>query len=31
MRRFGGDRAALGRTFILDGEAYTLAGVLLEG
>jgi putative ABC transport system permease protein len=31
MRRFGGDRAALGRTLILDGEAYTLAGVLLEG
>ena len=28
MRRFGGDRAALGRTLILDGEAYTLAGVL---
>ena len=28
MRRFGGDRAALGGTLILDGEAYTLAGVL---
>ena len=31
MRRFGGDRAALGRTLILDGHAYTLAGVLPRG
>jgi len=28
MRRFGGDRAALGRNLILDGEPFTLAGVL---
>jgi putative ABC transport system permease protein len=28
MRRFGGDRQTLGRTLILDGQPYTLAGVL---
>ena len=28
MRRFGGDRQALGRTLILDGQRYSLAGVL---
>ena len=28
MRRFGGEREALGRTLILDGEPYSLAGVL---
>jgi len=28
MQRFGGDRQALGRTLILDGQPYTLAGVL---
>jgi putative ABC transport system permease protein len=28
MRRFGGDRQALGRTLILDGQPYSLAGVL---
>ena len=26
--RFGGDRSVLGRTLVLDGEAYTVAGVL---
>ena len=30
MRRFGGDRQALGRTLILDGRPYALAGVLPE-
>src|ERR1039457_1250319 len=28
MQRFGGDRQALGRTLILDGQPYALAGVL---
>jgi len=28
MQRFGGDRQALGRTLILDGQPYLLAGVL---
>jgi len=28
MQRFGGDRQALGRTLILDGQPHTLAGVL---
>ena len=28
MQRFGGDRQALGRTLILDGQPYSLAGVL---
>jgi putative ABC transport system permease protein len=26
--RFGGDRSVLGRTLLLDGDAYTIAGVL---
>jgi len=28
MRRFGGERQALGRTLVLDGQPYALAGVL---
>jgi putative ABC transport system permease protein len=31
LRRFGGDRAALGRTLVLDGEPYTVAGILRPG
>src|SRR5207249_9334464 len=26
--RFGGDRSVLGRTLVLDGQAYTVVGVL---
>lgn len=31
MRRFAGDREAIGRTIILDGHPYALAGVLPDG
>jgi putative ABC transport system permease protein len=31
MQRFGGDRQSLGRTLILDGQPYALAGVLPKG
>src|SRR5258708_28402092 len=30
-RSFGADRAAIGKTFMLDGESYTLAGVMPRG
>ncbi len=30
-RRFGGDRGAIGRPLVLDGQPYTLAGVMPQG
>lgn len=31
QRRFGGERAALGQKLVLDGDAYTVVGVLAPG
>jgi putative ABC transport system permease protein len=31
IRRFGGDRAAVGRKVLMDGEAYTVIGVMPAG